>query len=251
MLVDATVFITGASSGIGRACAFAFADAGARLLLSARRADRLKALAAELDTEVHTLELDVRDRAAVEEAVGSLPGQWADIDVLVNNAGLAAGMEPLHEGDPDDWDRMVDTNVKGLLYVTRAVVPHMVERGKGHVVNIGSIAGHETYPNGVVYCASKAAVDRITKGLRMDLVGTNVRVSTVDPGMVETEFSVVRFGGDRERADAVYTGMTPLTPEDVAESVLWVADRPPHVQICEVVMFSTDQASATIVARES
>jgi 3-hydroxy acid dehydrogenase/malonic semialdehyde reductase len=249
MLVDKTVFVTGASSGIGEASARAFAAAGARLLLCARRLDRVEALAAAIDTEAHLFALDVRDRAAVAAALEALPAAWAPIDVLVNNAGLAAGFEPLHEGDPDDWDRMLDTNVKGLLNVTRAVVPGMVARGAGHVINIGSIAGRETYPNGAVYCASKAAVDRITKGLRMDLLGTGVKVSTVDPGLVETEFSVVRFGGDQERADQVYENMTPLTADDVAEAVVWVADRPAHVQVADVVIFPTAQASATRVAR--
>lgn len=249
MLVDATVLVTGASSGIGAACARAFAAAGSRLVLCARRVARVEALAAELDTDVHTLALDVRDRNAVEGALAGLPEGWRDIDVLVNNAGLAAGLGPLHEGDQDDWDAMLDTNVRGLLHVTRAIVPGMVARGRGHVVNIGSIAGRETYPGGAVYCASKAAVDRITKGLRMDLLGTGVRVSTVDPGLVDTEFSVVRFHGDRERADAVYEGMTPLSGDDVAETVVWVADRPPHVQVADVVIFPTAQASATRVAR--
>ena len=251
MLVDRTVFITGASSGIGRACAQAFAAAGARLLLCARRVERLAELAASVPGDVHTFALDVRDRAAVDAAVAALPPAWAAIDVLVNNAGLASGFDPLPAGDPADWDRMIDTNVKGLLNVTRAVVGGMVARGHGHVVNIGSIAGHETYPNGAVYCASKAAVDRITKGLRMDLLGTGVRVSTVDPGMVETEFSVVRFHGDSDRAAAVYEGVTPLTADDVAETVVWVADRPAHVQVAEVVILPTDQASATRVARRS
>ena len=244
MLVDSTVLITGASSGIGAACATAFAKAGARLVLCARRSDRLQEVVASLDTEVEAFELDVRDRDAVDKAL-----QGRSVDVLVNNAGLAAGFEPLHTGDPDLWDRMIDTNVTGLLNVTRAVVPQMVEAGHGHVINIGSIAGRETYPNGAVYCASKAAVDRITKGLRMDLLGTGVRVSTVDPGMVETEFSLVRFGGDADRADRVYADMTPLTAEDVADTVVWIADRPSHVQVAEVVLFPTDQASATLVAR--
>ena len=244
MLVDANVLITGASSGIGAACAEAFARAGARLILCARRADRLAELAQRLDTETETIELDVRDRAAVTATLSSL-----DVDILVNNAGLAAGFEPLQAGDPELWDRMIDTNVTGLLNVTRTVVPGMVAKGRGHVINLGSIAGHETYPNGAVYCASKAAVDRITKGLRMDLLGTGVRVSTVDPGMVETEFSVVRFGGDVDRASGVYDGMTPLTGDDIAETIVWIADRPSHVQIAEVVLFPTDQASATLVAR--
>jgi NADP-dependent 3-hydroxy acid dehydrogenase YdfG len=249
VLVDRTVFVTGASSGIGRACAQAFGAAGARLLLCARRTDRLARVTAELDAEHHTFALDVRDRAAVERALAALPAEWAEIDVLVNNAGLASGLGPLHEGDPDDWDRMLDTNVRGLLNVTRAVVPGMVARGRGHVVNIGSIAGRETYPGGAVYCASKAAVDRITAGLRMDLLGTGVRVSTVDPGLVETEFSVVRFHGDAERADTVYAGMTPLTADDVADAVRWVADRPAHVQVAEVVLLPTDPAAATQVHR--
>jgi 3-hydroxy acid dehydrogenase / malonic semialdehyde reductase len=242
--------ITGASSGIGRACAEAFAAAGASLILAARRFDRLERLAGELDVPTLLLHLDVRDRAAVERALAGLPGEWSAIDILVNNAGLAAGLAPLQSGDPDDWDRMIDTNVKGLLYVTRAVLPGMIERGKGHVVNIGSIAGHDTYPNGAVYCASKAAVDRITTGLRMDVLGTGVKVSTVDPGLVETEFSVVRFHGDRDRASQVYTGVQPLAPADVAETVVWVVGRPPHVQVAEVIVLASAQASATSVHRE-
>jgi 3-hydroxy acid dehydrogenase / malonic semialdehyde reductase len=192
----------------------------------------------------------VRDRAAVEQALAGLPPGFAEVDVLVNNAGLAAGLTPLQDGDPDDWERMLDTNVKGLLWVTRAIVPGMIARGRGHVVNIGSIAGRETYPGGAVYCASKAAVDRITAGLRMDVLGTGVRVSTVDPGLVETEFSIVRFHGDVERAHDVYAGMTPLTADDVAETVRWVADRPAHVQVADVVLLPTAQASATRVARD-
>jgi 3-hydroxy acid dehydrogenase / malonic semialdehyde reductase len=249
VLIDRTVLVTGASSGIGAACARAFAAAGARLVLCARRADRLAEVTGDLDADVHQQALDVRDRAAVTAFLDGLPRQWADIDVLVNNAGLAAGFGPLTEGDPDDWDRMLDTNVRGLLNVTRPVARAMAARGTGHIINIGSIAGRETYPNGAVYCASKAAVDRITSGLRMDLLGTGVKVSTVDPGLVETEFSIVRFAGDRERADSVYAGMTPLTPDDVADAVVWVADRPAHVQVTDVVILPTDQASATRVAR--
>ena len=237
------VLVTGASSGIGAACARAFAGAGARLVLAARRADRLEALAAELrdahGTESRLLELDVRDAQAVGAALGALPPEWAEVDVLVNNAGLGRGLEKAQEGDPAGWDEMVDTNVKGLLYVTRAVLPGMVARGRGHVVNIGSVAGHEVYPGGAVYCATKHAVGAITRGLRMDLLGTGVRVSTVDPGMVETEFSVVRFHGDRERADRVYRGMTPLVADDVADTVLWVATRPPHVCIDEIIIKPT------------
>jgi 3-hydroxy acid dehydrogenase / malonic semialdehyde reductase len=249
VLIDRTVLITGASSGIGAACAQAFAGAGARLVLCARRADRLAEVAGALDAEVHQATLDVRDRAAVDAFLSDLPAAWSDLDLLVNNAGLAAGFGPLQEGDPEDWDRMLDTNVRGLLNITRPVARAMAGRGRGHIINIGSIAGRETYPGGAVYCASKAAVDRITKGLRMDLLGTGVKVSTIDPGMVETEFSVVRFAGDRERASEVYEGMTPLTPDDVAEAVLWVADRPAHVQVADIVIFPTDQASATRVAR--
>lgn len=244
MLLDATVLITGASSGIGEACARAFAARGSRLILCARRRDRLTALADALPTEVEVIQLDVRDRPAVRAALGD-----RDVDVLVNNAGLAAGFEPLHEGDPEDWDRMIDTNVRGLLDVTRTVVPGMVARGSGHVINIGSIAGHEPYANGAVYCATKSAVDSITKALRLDLLGTGVKVSTVDPGMVETEFSVVRFDGDVDRASQVYEGVDPLTADDIAEAVVWVADRPPHVQVAEVIILAAQQAAATTVAR--
>jgi NADP-dependent 3-hydroxy acid dehydrogenase YdfG len=252
-----TVLITGASSGIGRACAMSFAAAGDRLILVARRADRLAGLAEELaaahGTDSLTIPLDVRDRAAVSTGLGppSLGSAWATIDVLVNGAGLAAGQEPLPGGDPQDWDRMLDTNVKGTLSVIRAVVPGMVARRHGHVVNVGSIAGRETYPSGAVYCASKAALDSITKGLRMDVIGSGVRVSTVDPGLVETEFSLVRFDGDAARAADVYAGMTPLTPEDVAESIRWVVDRPAHVVVADMVLFPVAQAAARMVHRET
>ena len=247
LLVDATVVITGASSGIGAACARKFAAAGARLILAARRQDRLDDLSAQLDTDVRTIELDVRDRAAVDAAFADV----GPVDVLLNNAGLAAGLGPVQDNDPDDWDRMLDTNVRGLLNVTRAILPGMIATGRGHVINIGSIAGHETYPNGAVYCASKAAVDRITNGLRLDLLGTGIRVSTVDPGLVETEFSKVRFNGDADRAAAVYDGITPLTGDDVADTIVWIAGRPQHVQVAEVILFPTDQASATHVARRT
>ncbi|HEX5725156.1 MAG TPA: SDR family NAD(P)-dependent oxidoreductase, partial [Longimicrobiaceae bacterium] len=214
---------------------------------------RLRALEDELrgahGAECLALELDVRDAGAVSRAVAGLPAAWAEVDVLVNNAGLGRGLAKLHEGDPEEWDEMVDTNLKGLLYVTRAVTPGMVARGRGHVVNLGSVAGHEVYPGGAVYCATKHAVGAITRGLRMDLLGTGVRVSTVDPGMVETEFSVVRFDGDRERADRVYAGMTPLTADDIADAVLWVVTRPPHVNVDEIIIKPTDQASATQVHR--
>jgi 3-hydroxy acid dehydrogenase/malonic semialdehyde reductase len=255
MRFHGTVLITGASAGIGEACARAFAAAGARLVLTARRGDRLDALAREFGaahgTETLPLVLDVRDRAAVQAAIAALPPEWREVDLLVNNAGLGRGLAPLHQGDPDDWDEMVDTNVKGVLHATRAVVPGMVERGRGHVINLGSVAGHEVYPGGAVYCATKHALGAITRGLRMDLMGTGVRVSTVDPGMVETDFSVVRFRGDRERAERVYRGMDPLTAADVADTVLWIATRPPHVTIDEVIIKPTDQASATMVHRRT
>jgi 3-hydroxy acid dehydrogenase / malonic semialdehyde reductase len=248
-----TVLITGASSGIGAACARAFAGIGARLVLTARRMERAEALIGELrerhGTESHLVQLDVRDPRAVAATLGDLPAKWAEVDVLINNAGLGVGTDKLYQGDTDEWDRMVDTNVKGLLYTTRAVVPGMVERGRGHVINLGSLAGHEVYPGGAVYCATKHAVDAITRGLRLDLLGTGVRVSTVDPGMVETEFSVVRFRGDVEKAKHVYREMTPLTADDIADAVLWCATRPPHVNIDEIILKPTAQASATLVHR--
>lgn len=248
-----TVLITGASAGIGAACARAFAAEGARLILAARRAERLQELADKLrggGTDVLALELDVRDADAVAHAIGALPAEWSGIDVLVNNAGLGRGLDKLWEGKPADWDEMVDTNVKGLLYVTGAVVPGMVKRGHGHVINLGSVAGHEVYPGGAVYCATKHAVAAITQGLRMDVLGTGIRVSTVDPGMVETEFSVVRFHGDEGRAKNVYRNMTPLTADDIAETIVWVATRPPHVCIDEIIIKPTDQASGTLVHRK-
>jgi 3-hydroxy acid dehydrogenase/malonic semialdehyde reductase len=253
-LKNKIVFITGASSGIGRSCAFAFAEQGAKLLLCARRSDRLEKVRNDLEAKfpgivIHTFELDVRDREAVDEMLSSLPEEWKQIDILVNNAGLSRGLDKLQDGSIDDWEEMLDTNVKGLLYVTRTVVPWMLTRGKGHIINIGSIAGHEVYPRGNVYCASKFAVDALTKGLRLDLVDTPLRVSTVDPGLVETEFSMVRFHGDEERAKTVYKGFTPLSPDDVAESVLWIASRPAHVQIAEIVIFPTAQGSAAVVNR--
>jgi NADP-dependent 3-hydroxy acid dehydrogenase YdfG len=241
-----TALITGASSGIGAACAHAFAAAGDRLVLVARREDRLDALARTLEqahgTETLCITLDVRDRAAVESALAGLPQGWRDVDVLVNSAGLAAGFASFQDADPDDWDRMLETNVRGVLSVTRALLPEMLARGSGHIVNIGSIAGRGAYPGGSVYSASKAALDRITQGLRMDVLGSGVRVSTVDPGMVETEFSVVRFHGDQQRADSVYAGLTPLTAADVAEAVQWVTDRPPHVVVADMMLLPVAQA---------
>jgi serine 3-dehydrogenase len=249
-----TVLITGASSGIGAACARAFAAAGARLILAARREERLEALAGELKeahgTESHLIQLDVRDAGVVAHAFGDLPADWSAIDVLVNNAGLSRGLEPIQEGDTRDWDEMVDTNVKGLLYATRAILPGMVERKRGHVINIGSTAGHEVYPGGAVYCATKHAVNAINQGLRIDLLGTHVRVTSVDPGMVETDFSLVRFHGDRDRADKVYRGLTPLTPDDIADVVLFAATRPPHVNLDEIILRPTAQATSTMVDRD-
>lgn len=247
-----TVMITGASAGIGEACARAFAAVGARLVLAARRVERLEALARELGeahgTETHLLALDVRDVGVVTRVLDDLPREWA-VDVLVNNAGMARGVDPLHEGDPRDWDEMIDTNVKGLLYVTRALLPGMIERGRGHIVNIGSVAGHDVYPGGAVYCATKHAVDAITRGLRMDLLGKPIRVSTVDPGLVETEFSRVRFRGDEERAGKVYQGYRPLEPRDIADAVVYVATRPAHVNVDEMIIKPLDQASVTMVNR--
>ena len=251
-LHDQTVFITGASSGIGAACARAFARAGARLLLCARRRDRLDGLADELvDVATHPFALDVTDADAVAEALGALPDDWKAVDVLVNNAGKALGLEKVYEMDRADLEGMIDTNVKGLLYVTQAVVPGMVARGRGHVINIGSTAGHEVYPGGAVYCATKHAVGAITQGLKKDLHGTPVRVSTVDPGMVETEFSVVRFHGDEARAADVYADVAPLTGADVADAVVYCATRPPHVNVSEVILMPVAQSSATMVHRTS
>jgi NADP-dependent 3-hydroxy acid dehydrogenase YdfG len=249
------VFITGASSGIGAATALAFAAEGARLLLAARRAGKL-AEVASLALErgaaaVHSIDLDVRDHRAVQGAIDALPPEWAEIDVLVNNAGLSRGLEKLYLGKIEDWEEMIDTNVKGLLYVSRAVVPGMVVRGRGHVVSLGSTAGELTYPGGAVYCASKAAERAINDGLRQDLLGTPVRVTTVDPGMVETDFSLVRFHGDTERAAKVYKGVTPLTPEDVADAILWAVSRPSHVNIARVALTSVDQANSLLFHRQA
>jgi 3-hydroxy acid dehydrogenase/malonic semialdehyde reductase len=249
------VLVTGASSGIGHACADAFAQRGCRLLLVARRKDRLDELASILreryGAEVLTATLDVRDRGAVEDWVGELSGSWRGVDILVNNAGLSRGLEPLHEGDVADWEEMIDTNVKGLLYITRAVLPGMVKRGHGHVINIGSIAGHEVYPGGNVYCATKHAVTALNRGLAIDTLGTGVRVSSVDPGLVETEFSLVRFHGDAERASGVYDGLDPLTPADVAEAVLFCATRPENANVREMILTAGAQASAVHAHRKS
>jgi 3-hydroxy acid dehydrogenase/malonic semialdehyde reductase len=250
-----TVLITGASSGIGAACAAAFAAAGTRLILAARRSDRLQTLGQTLQqqygVEVHGMTLDVCDRTQVETQLQALPPQWQGVDILVNNAGLSRGLDKLYKGDIQDWEEMIDTNFKGLLYVTRTLLPGMLERDRGHVINIGSIAGHQPYPNGNVYCATKAAVRALSHGLKMDLLGTPIRVSSVDPGLVETEFSQVRFHGDRDRAAQVYANVTPLTPEDVAEVVVFCATRPPHVNVSELLLLPTDQSSSTLVHRRT
>lgn len=254
-LIGKNVFITGASSGIGRATALEFAHAGARLLLCARRLELLDELKSELleagAASVWTFGLDVRDRAAVEAAIAGLAPEWANIEILVNNAGLSRGMTKLQEDDPDNWDEMIDTNIKGLLYVTRAVVPGMVARGIGHVISLGSVAGYITYANGAVYCASKAAERAISEGLKIDLMGTPVRVTSVDPGMVETDFSRIRFRGDDERAAKVYQNITPLQPEDVADAILWAATRPAHVNIHNILLTTIDQANSTVFHRQS
>ncbi|MCG6137389.1 MAG: SDR family oxidoreductase [Nostoc sp. LLA-1] len=249
------ILITGASSGIGTACAKIFARGGAKLILAARRGERLQEVADALNkmygVEIYLLPLDVRDRVAVESAISSLPPDWSDIDILINNAGLSRGLDKLHEGNSQDWEEMIDTNIKGLLYLTRYVVPGMVNRGRGHVVNLGSIAGHQTYPGGNVYCGTKAAVKAISEGLKQDLLGTPIRVTSVDPGMVETEFSDVRFHGDTKRAKKVYQGTTPLTADDIADVIFFCVTRSPHVNINEVILMPVDQASATLVNRQT
>lgn len=251
---DKIVLITGASSGIGESCAKMFAQAGAKLILIARRQKRLEKLAEQLskeyDCDLHLLPLDVGNRSLVTSAIDNLLKPWSAVDILINNAGLSRGLDKLHEASIQDWEEMIDTNIKGLLYMTRAIVPGMVNRGQGHVINIGSIAGHQTYPGGSVYCATKAAVKSISEGLKQDLLGTPIRVTSVDPGMVETEFSNVRFHGDNERADKVYQGLTPLTADDVADVVFFCATRSPHVNINQVILMPVDQASTTLVNRQ-
>jgi 3-hydroxy acid dehydrogenase / malonic semialdehyde reductase len=246
--------VTGASSGIGAACARAFAAAGCHLILAARRSERVHALATglhnEFGIETLALTLDVTRYAQVCSVLGSLPERWAPVDILLNNAGLSRGLNKLQDGDIQDWEEMIDTNLKGLLYVTRTILPGMIERGHGHVINIGSIAGHDVYPAGNVYNATKFGVYALTRGLRMDVLGTGIRVSSVDPGMVNTEFSLVRFHGDEARAAKVYEGFQPLTAEDVAEAVVFCATRPPHVDVQDLVLMPADQASAGMVHRK-
>jgi 3-hydroxy acid dehydrogenase/malonic semialdehyde reductase len=252
MTAARTVVVTGASSGFGTSIARRFIADGARVVIAARRGDRIAALARELGDGALAIELDVRDRAAVEFAIANLPPAFAEIDVLVNNAGLALGLEPAQRATVDDWDQMVDTNCKGLMYVTRAVLPGMVARGRGHVINLGSVAGSYPYPGGNVYGASKAFVHQFSLNLRSDLHGTGVRVTCVEPGMADTEFSTVRFSGDRAKANAVYAGMQPMTADDIAESIHWAATLPEHVNVNTIELMATAQSFAPFqVARES
>jgi len=247
-----TVFVTGASSGFGAAVARRFATAGARIVAAARRADRLKDLAAELGPRLLPVTLDVRDRSAVAETVAGLPQEFAQVDVLVNNAGLALGLNPAQDADLDDWDQMIDTNCKGLVYCTRAILPGMVARRRGHVINLGSVAGSYPYPGGNVYGGTKAFVHQFSLNLRSDLHGTRVRVTCVEPGMADTEFSTVRFSGDRAKADAVYAGMQPMTADDIAESIYWAATLPEHVNVNTIELMATAQSFAPFqVARDT
>ncbi len=247
-----TALITGATSGIGKATAQLFAQHGLDLILCGRREDRLQELQQELSARVrvHTLTFDVRNRAAVETAIASLPAHWQAIDVLINNAGNAHGLSPIQEGSVDDWDAMMDGNVKGLLYVSKAIIPGMVSRRGGHIINIGSLAAKEVYPNGNVYCASKHAVDALTQGMRLDLNPFGIKVTGIHPGLVETEFSVVRFKGDTQRADNVYKGYQPLVAEDIADVIWFAVSRPAHVVVADLLIMPTAQASATLVNKQ-
>ena len=252
--MNKTVLITGASSGIGAGCANKFASQGARLILNARSTDKLINLAHELkakyNTECIVMPLDVCDRKAASEALESLPDEWKSIDILINNAGLAIGVDKEHEGNLEEWDMVIDTNIKALLSMTRLIVPGMVERGRGHIINIGSIAGDAAYPGGSVYCATKAAVKALSDGLRIDLVDTPLRVTNIKPGLVETNFSLVRFRGDKERADNVYKGIHALTGDDIAEVVYFAASAPEHMQVAEILVMPTNQATGTIVSKK-
>ncbi len=252
--VKPIVLITGASSGIGRATAMRLAKDGYRLILTGRRAVTLKKLVLYLESkykaECLSIPVDVRDFTALKVAMEALSGEWKPIGVLVNNAGLAAGLDPVHEGSLTDWNAMIDTNIKGILHMTRLVAPGMIERKRGHIINIGSIAGKEVYPKGAVYCATKHAVEALTTGMRQDFVPYGVKVSSVCPGAVETEFSLVRFKGDQERADKVYDGFTPLEPEDIADVIHYIITRPAHVNIQDVLIMPSAQASATIIHRD-
>ena len=252
--MNKTILITGASSGIGEGCARKFASHGARLILNARSTDKLKILARELqenyNTECYIMPFDVRDYKMASNMLEALPDEWKAIDILINNAGLAVGVDKEHEGNIEEWDTMIDTNIKALLSMTRLVVPGMVERGRGHIINIGSIAGDAAYPGGSVYCATKAAVKALSDGLRIDLVDTPLRVTNIKPGMVETNFSVIRFRGDKERADNVYKGIKPLNGDDIAEVVYFAASAPEHMQVAEILVMPTNQATGTIVSKK-
>ena len=253
--MNKTVLITGASSGIGAGCARKFASQGARVILNARSTDKLEALAGELKDEYNAdcfvIPFNVCDRKAAAEALEALPEEWKSIDILINNAGLAVGVDKEHEGNIDEWDIVIDTNIKALLSMTRLIVPGMVERGCGHIINIGSIAGDAAYPGGSVYCATKAAVKALSDGLRIDLVDTPLRVTNIKPGLVETNFSVVRFRGDQDRADNVYKGIKPLTGDDIAEVAYFAASAPEHMQVAEILVMPTYQATGTIVSTKN
>lgn len=252
-LENKIAFITGASAGIGKACALSFAEEGANLILSARRKNKLDELVETIKTKygvkVYSFELDVRDLEKVKENISTLPDEWKKIDILVNNAGLAKGFSKINDGNIEDWEEMIDTNVKGLLYVTRYILPLMIEKKKGHVINLGSIAGHQVYPYGNIYCATKFAVNSLSEAIRMDTLENNIKVTNIAPGLVETEFSEVRFNGDKNRAKNVYKGINPLKGEDIADLILFAATRNPHVNINEIIVTPTAQASATQVYR--
>jgi NADP-dependent 3-hydroxy acid dehydrogenase YdfG len=253
IIMNKTILITGASSGIGEGCARKFASQGARIILNSRSTEKLESLAQDLkekyNADCYVMPFDVCDRDSAAAALKALPEEWQSIDVLINNAGLAIGVDKEHEGNPDEWDVMIDTNIKALLSMTRLVVPGMVERGRGHIINIGSIAGDAAYPGGSVYCATKAAVKALSDGLRIDLVDTPLRVTNIKPGLVETNFSVVRFRGDKERADNVYRGIKPLTGDDIAEVAYFAASAPEHMQVAEILVMPTYQATGTIVSK--
>ncbi|WP_339701111.1 SDR family NAD(P)-dependent oxidoreductase [uncultured Marixanthomonas sp.] len=251
--MNKTALITGATSGIGRAIAKNFANNGLHVILCGRRQERLDALQKELSeiTKVHTLNFDVRDKEVVFKQLQNLPEPFSKIDILINNAGNAHGKDPIDEGNTDDWDAMIDINVKGLLYVTKAILPQMIERKSGHIINIGSTAGKEVYPTGNVYCASKHAVDAINEGMRLDLNGKGIKIGAINPGLVETEFSEVRYKGDTEKADKVYQGYTPLQPEDIADIIWFAVTRPPHVNIADLTVMCLDQSSSVIVNKDS
>jgi len=253
--MDKIAIITGATSGIGKECAEILAENGFNLIITGRRSERLSKVSQHLTKKYHAkilpLAFDVRNREEVEQSLGNLSEEWNNIDVLINNAGLAAGVDPIQSGKTDDWDRMIDTNIKGLLYVSRTIIPMMVKRKKGHIVNIASIAGKEVYPNGNVYCASKYAVDALSKGMRIDLLNYGIKVTNIAPGMVETEFSEVRLHGDLTAAKNVYKGMKPLQAKDIADTVWFAVSRPAHVQIGDVLILPAAQASATNVKRDN